>query len=199
VNRDEIYERYLTRAISEINELGDEIARCSLAPHHGHQPVVGSGHPLADIFLLKYAPGPSEVAEGVAFYGRPGQAVLKSVQRLGIDPLLLYGTNCVKCGDLADEERRAVCPVWLLRELAIVQPKMVVVMGEDALAVLNDLDVPLGRTLEPTIGEVQQLTPTVDALFVPAIEASLDDQGAKRRFWDAFRALGEWYESLPPY
>jgi hypothetical protein len=76
---------------------------------------------------------------------------------------------------------------------------MVVVMGEDALAVLNDLDVPLGRTLEPTIGEVQQLTPTVDALFVPAIESSLDDQAAKRRFWDAFRALGEWYESLPPY
>src|SRR3954464_8632503 len=136
VEKDEIYDRYLTRAISEINELGDEIARCSLAPHQAHQPVIGSGHPLADIFLLKYAPMPAELAEGVAFYGRVGQAVLKSVQRLGIDPLLLYGTNCVKCGDLDDELRRSVCPAWLLREIAIVQPKIVVVMGEDALEVV---------------------------------------------------------------
>jgi uracil-DNA glycosylase family 4 len=199
VKKDEIYERYLTRAISEINELGDEIARCELAPHQAHQPVIGSGHPLADIFLLKYAPQPAELAEGVAFYGRVGQAVLKSVQRLGIDPLLLYGTNCVKCGDLPDEVSRRACPVWLLRELAIVQPKMVVVMGEDALDVLNGLDLPLGRPLEGTVGEVQKLTPTIDALYVPAIEASLDDQSAKRRFWNAFRALGEWYEALPPY
>src|SRR3954451_6049065 len=106
VGQDEIYERYLTRAISEINELSEEIARCDRAPHTNHQPVVGSGHPLADIFLLKYAPQGAEIAEGVALYGRPGQAVLKSIQRLGIDPLLLYGTNCVKCGDVEDGVRR---------------------------------------------------------------------------------------------
>jgi uracil-DNA glycosylase len=121
------------------------------------------------------------------------------VQRLGIDPLLLYGTNCVKCGDLEDAVRRAACPAWLLRELAIVQPKIVVAMGEDAFAVLQDLELPLRRPLEPTLGEVQSLTPTIDALYVPSIEESLDDQGAKRRFWDAFRVLGEWYAALPPY
>src|SRR3954464_12276422 len=155
VEKDEIYDRYLTRAISEINELGDEIARCSLAPHQAHQPVIGSGHPLADIFLLKHAPMATELAEGVAFYGRVGQAVLKSVQRLGIDPLLLYGTNCVKYGDLDEDELRESCPAWLLRELAIVQPKMVVIMGEDALAVVNDLELPLGPPLEPKLGEIQ--------------------------------------------
>jgi uracil-DNA glycosylase len=199
VEKDEIYDRYLTRAISEINELGDEIARCAVEPHHAHQPVIGSGHPLADIFLLKYSPMPAELAEGVAFYGRVGQAVLKSVQRLGIDPLLLYGTNCVKYGDLDEDELRESCPAWLLRELAIVQPKMVVIMGPDALAVVHDLELPLGRPLEPKLGEIQKLTPTIDALYVPAIEESLDEQGAKRRFWDAFRSLGSWYEALPPY
>ena len=40
---------------------------------------------------------------------------------------------------------------------------------------------------------------TIDALYTPPIEDSLDDQGAKRRFWDAFRSLGEWYAALPPY
>jgi uracil-DNA glycosylase family 4 len=196
---DEIYERYLARAIGEINELSDDIARCDRAPHTSHRPVVGSGHPLADIFLLKYAPVASELAEGVAFFGRVGQAVLKSVQRLSIDPLLLYGTNCVKCGDVTDEERRVACPVWLLRELHIVQPKLVVVMGADALEVLNGLGFPLARTLEPELGTVQKLTPTIDAVYVPPIEASLDDAASKRQFWAAFRVIGEWYEALPPY
>ena len=79
VPTDEIYERYLKKAIAEINELGDELAR---AADETHVPVLGSGHPLADIFLLKYAPQPAEIQEGVAFFGRSGQAVLKSLQRL---------------------------------------------------------------------------------------------------------------------
>jgi uracil-DNA glycosylase family 4 len=184
--QDEIYEQYLSRAISEINELGHELA--------GR--VLGSGHPLADIFLLKHAPGTAELAEGVAFFGRAGQAVLKSVQRLGIDPSLLYGTNCLKSRDPADLER---APRWLERELAIVQPKMVVVMGDESVAFVNALDLPLAAPVEPSYGEVQQLTPTIDVLVVPAIEESLDDTASKRAFWDAFRALGEWYEALPPY
>jgi uracil-DNA glycosylase family 4 len=198
-SRDEIYERYLTRAITEINELGDQIAHCARAAHLSRAPVVGSGHPLADIFLLKYEPSSSELAEGVAFYGRAGQAVLKSVQRLGIDPLLLYGTNCVKCADVPDDVRRTACPIWLVQELAIVQPKLVVVMGEQALEVANDLPLPLRRPLEREHGVVQKLTPSIEAVYVPAIEESLDDQAAKRRFWDAFRVIGEWYEALPPY
>jgi hypothetical protein len=39
----------------------------------------------------------------------------------------------------------------------------------------------------------------VDALYVPDIDASLDEEGAKREFWSGFRALGEWYDELPPY
>ena len=72
VPADELYERYLARAISEVNALGDEIARRGDAP--SRQPVLGSGHPLGDIFLLKHDPTPAELTEGVAFYGRVGQA-----------------------------------------------------------------------------------------------------------------------------
>ena len=68
-------------------------------------PVLGSGHPLADVFLLKHAPQPSEVQEGVAFYGRAGQAILKSLQRLRVDPMAVYGTNCLKFAD-GDATRR---------------------------------------------------------------------------------------------
>jgi uracil-DNA glycosylase family 4 len=188
---DEIHERYLQKAIAETNELGDEIRRSG----EGRVPAIGSGHPLAEIFLLKFRPQHSELQEGVAFYGRAGQALLKSLNRLGIDPLAVYGTNCFKF-DGGDEQQAAE---WLLRELHIVQPKLVVVMGEEALALLNGLGFPLSSELEAKAGEVQQWTPTVEALYVPDIDASLDEQAAKTRFWQALKALGPWWAELPPY
>ena len=188
---DEIYEKYLQKAITEINELGDEIAKAA----GDRVPVLGSGHPLGDVFMLKYGPQAAEVQEGVAFYGRAGQAILKSLQRLHVDPLAVYGTNCVKFAGEADDEARS----FLTRELHIVQPKLVIVMGEDALRFLNELEFPLADTLEARIGELQRFTPTIEALVVPDIDASLDEQPAKTRFWNAFKQLGPWWAELPPY
>jgi uracil-DNA glycosylase family 4 len=196
---DEIREKYLERAIRELNQLTREIQGCTHCPRGNLMPVLGSGHPQADVFLLKYAPRPSEIEEGVAFYGRAGSALMKSFKRLGIDPLAVYGTVSVKC-PVADTELSAPeCRVRVLDELAVIQPRMVVAMGEPALAELNDLPVPLGRELEATPGEVQRLTPSCEALYVPDIDASLDDERAKRAFWSAFKALGDWYDELPPY
>jgi uracil-DNA glycosylase len=149
--------------------------------------------------LLKHSPRPSEIEEGVAFYGRAGGALMKSLKRLSIDPLAVYGTLCVKCPlsdvSLAD----FACIARVLEEIAIVAPKIIVVMGADALAALEELNVPLARALEPRLGEIQQLTPTIDALYVPNIDDSLDEQDAKRDFWAAFRTLGDWYSAQPPY
>jgi uracil-DNA glycosylase family 4 len=189
---DEIFEKYLQKAIAETNELGDEIAH---AAGEGQVPVLGSGHPLADVFLLKHDPKPAEVQEGVAFYGRAGQALLKSLQRLNVDPLAVYGTNCLKLAGGDEEEARE----WLARELHIVQPKLVVVMGEQALAFLNAVEFPLADPLEPKLGELQRFTPTIQALYVPDIDESLDEAPAKTRFWNAFKALGPWWAELPPY
>ena len=44
-----------------------------------------------------------------------------------------------------------------------------------------------------------QLTPSIDALYTPDIDASLDEETSKRDFWRAFKALGEWYADMPPY
>jgi uracil-DNA glycosylase family 4 len=192
VPTDEIYEKYLQKAITEINELGDEVAH---AGRGERVPVVGSGHPLADVFLLKYRPQDAELQEGVAFYGRSGQAILKSLQRLRVDPMAVYGTNCLKFADEDEEEARP----WLLRELHIGQPKLVVVMGERALACFNAVDFPLSAAVEDRPGELQRYTPTVQALVTPDIDESLDEQPAKTRFWNAFKALGPWWAELPPY
>ncbi len=196
---DEIREKYLERAIRELNTLTRELQACPRCPRGHVMPVLGSGHPQADVMLLKYAPRPSEVEEGVAFYGRAGGALMKSLKRLAIDPLAVYGTLCVKCPVADPSLADFACMSRVVEELAIVQPKIIVVMGADALVALGDMDIPLARELQPRYGEIQQLTATIDALYVPNIDDSLDEQASKREFWTAFRVLGEWYEAQPPY
>jgi uracil-DNA glycosylase family 4 len=193
VPTDEIYERYLKRAIAEINELGDELARTG---DELRIPVVGSGHPLADVMLVKYSPQPAEIQEGVAFFGRAGQAVLKSLQRLQIDPLAVYGTNCLKFGTEDPEDAAR----WLTRELHIVQPKLIVVMGARAAAFVDELEFPLADPIDRSgEGEVRRFTPTIQLLLTPDIDEALDDQQAKTKFWNAFKALGPWWAEQPPY
>jgi uracil-DNA glycosylase len=196
---DEIREKYLERAIRELNHFTRDLQACTLCPRGDHMPVLGSGHPQADVFLLKYAPTHSEIEEGVAFYGRAGNALRKSFRRLNIDPLVVYGTLCVKCPVSDPSLAGGECIERVVEEIAIVQPKIVVVMGEPALEVLNDVDVPLSREVEPEMGRIQELTPTIDALYVPDIDDSLDSEDSKREFWSAFRVLGDWYADLPPY
>ena len=191
VTTDEIYERYLRKAIDDVNRLSHEIAQAA----DGAPTALPTGHPLASIFLLKYGPQAQELQEGVAFFGRSGNAILKSLQRLRVDPLAVYGTNCLKFVDGDENESRA----FLSRELHIVQPKLVVVMGEPAREFLNSVKFPLARELEPAQGELQEFTPTIQGLVTPDIDESLDEQPAKTAFWNAFKMLGEWWSQTPPY
>ena len=191
VTTDEIYERYLRKAITEINRLSQEITQAA----DGAATALPTGHPLANIFLLKYGPQAQELQEGVAFHGRAGAALIKSLRRLEVDPMEVYGTNCVKFAgcDLG------VAADWLRRELRIVEPKLLVVMGEDALEFLNGVGFPLSTAIESKLGELQGFTPTIEALAVPDIDLALDQAPAKTAFWNAFKAVGPWWAALPPY
>jgi uracil-DNA glycosylase family 4 len=196
---DEIREKYLERAIRELNHFTRDLQACDRCPRGSLMPVLGSGHPQADVLLLKYHPTPAEIEEGVAFYGRAGTALMKSLKRLDIDPLAVYGTLCVKC-PVADTALAAPeCIARLVEEIAIVQPKIVVVMGPEALEVLNELELPLAREVLPTAAEIQPLTPSIEALYTPNIDDALDEEQAKREFWRSFRVLGDWYSDFPPY
>jgi uracil-DNA glycosylase family 4 len=192
-SQNDIADRYLKKAIAEMNDLGHAIAE---AAGPDRVPVIGSGHPQAEIFMLKHTPQASEVSEGVAYFGRAGQAVLRSIQKLRVDPMAVYGTNCVKYEGEEDAEAHE----FLRRELHVVQPKLVVAMGQDAVACLNAAQFPLATTIEETTpGELQKLTPTIEVLVTPDVDASLDEAPAKRAFWNAFKAIGPWWSELPPY
>ena len=190
VTTDEIYERYLRKAITEINRLSREIGQAA----DGAPTALPTGHPMANIFLLKYGPQAQELQEGVAFHGRAGTALIKSLQRLHVDPMEVYGTNAVKFAGCDLELSRK----WLGRELRIVEPKLLVVMGEDALEFVNALGFPFAREIEDN-AELQRFTPTIEALVVPDIDSSLDEQATKTDFWNAFKTVGTWFAALPPY
>jgi uracil-DNA glycosylase len=191
VTTDEIYERYLRKAITDVNRLSHEIAQAA----DGAPTALPTGHPLASIFLLKYGPQAQELQEGVAFHGRAGSALIKSLQRLHVDPMEVYGTNCVKFAGC----ELGLAREWLRRELRVVEPKLVVVMGEDALEFLNGLELPLSSQLAATTGELQRFSPSIEALVVPDIDLSLDETPAKNAFWNAFKTVGPWWTELPPY
>ena len=191
---DEIQERYLRRAISEINELGDELLALG---DELHVPVLGSGHPLGDVFLLKHRPTQSEIAEGVAFFGRAGQALLKSLQRLSRRPARDLRDELPQVRDGGARGREALAHPRAPHRPAEARRR-------DGL---RDGRVPRRRSTSRSRtpldvarpGEIQRFTPTIDALVTPDIDASLDEQDAKTRFWNAFKALGAWWAELPPY
>jgi uracil-DNA glycosylase family 4 len=196
---DQIYERYQAKAIDEINALGHDIAEWLGDRHPGAAPVLGTGHPLADIVLVKHRPMPAEVQEGVAFFGRAGQAILKSLQRMRIDPLMLYGTTCTKADVEPRGEDLEQMRAFLVRELHITQPRIVVTLGDEGQAFLDSLSFPLAAACDGPVGEIRRFTPTIETLAVPDIDRCLDDAASKQAFWDAFKVLGSWYENLPPY
>jgi uracil-DNA glycosylase len=124
---------------------------------------------------------------------------MKSLRRLQIDPLAVYGTLFAKCPVADPSLADPACLARVTEEIAIVAPKIIVTMGEDALYALDELMLPLAHPLQPRIGEIQQLTPQIAVLHVPNIDQALDDERAKRAFWASFRVLGDWYSELPPY
>jgi uracil-DNA glycosylase len=191
VTTDDIYQRYLDKAITEINRLHHEIVEAA----DGGFAAQPTGHPLADVFLLKYGAQTSELREGLAFRGRAGDAIIKSLRRLGVDASEVYGTNCMKFAGCD----HGVAAEWLRRELRIVEPKLIVVMGTDALEFVNGLGFPLARPIAGTLGDLQPFTPTIEALVTPDIDSSLDEAATKTAFWNAFKAVGPWWAALPPY
>ena len=72
-------------------------------------------------------------------------------------------------------------------------------MGERALEFLNALEFPLADRVEPAAEGLQRFTGTIEALVVPDIDSALDEAPAKTAFWNAFKAVGAWWQELPPY
>ena len=194
VATDEIYEKYLQKAITEINDSRRRDRAGGRRRARAGRRLRAIRSPTSCCSSTRRAA--SELQEGVAFFGRAGQAILKSLQRLHVDPMAIYGTNCLK---FAGRHRGGVAPVSAPR--AAHRPAEARRRHGRAGARVPErrrASRSRGRSSR-TPASCSTFTPTIEALYAPDIDASLDEQPEKTRFWNAFKPLGEWWESLPPY
>jgi uracil-DNA glycosylase len=117
--------------------LGILIRRCIQCPLHEsrRQAVPGEGNPYAAIFLVGEAPGKFEDQQGCPFCGHAGQFLDRLLQRCGLKRSDVFITNSVKCRPRNNRAPRSTelqtCyEHWLRRQIEIIDPKVVVLLGK---------------------------------------------------------------------
>ena len=185
---DEIYEHYLQKAISEVNELGDEIDAEADPPARARV-----GPPARGRLPAEVPPAALGGAGGSRVLRPRGAGDPEVAAAARVDPMASTARTAS-----SSPTRRGESAPWLARELHIVEPKLVVCMGEEALGSSTRSTSRSRARSSRRSGELQTLRRRGGA-DTPDIDASLDEQPAKTRFWNAFKTLGPWWAELPPY
>ena len=120
-------------------DLGD-CTRCPLHKQGRKQIVFGVGNPKAELMFIGEGPGADEDAQGEPFVGRAGQLLNNMIKAMGIAREQVYIANVVKCrppGNRTPErEECETCSPFLMRQIAVVKPKVIVALGAVAAKTL---------------------------------------------------------------
>jgi uracil-DNA glycosylase family 4 len=176
-------------------DIGD-CTRCGLC--EGRTQVVNThGDPKARLMFVGEAPGADEDAQGKPFVGRAGQLLTKIIEAIGLkrEEVLIGNVNrCRPPGNRQPTlEEAAICRPFLFREIAAVQPDVIVVMGNTALR--NLLEVREGITR--VRGKFQDFRGIkVMPTFHPAY--LLRDPSKKRETWEDLKKVRDYLDSTPP-
>lgn len=123
-------------------------ARCKLS--RGRTTIVfGSGNPNAGLVAIGEAPGAEEDIQGKPFVGRAGQLLTKMLEAVDLSRDEVYICNIVKCrppGNRNPEQDEIVaCEPFLLGQLAAIQPKVILALGNFAAQTLLKTREPIGK------------------------------------------------------
>lgn len=131
------------------------VSRCTLCPNLAQAHVPAEGSLNASLMIIGQSPGANEVTEQRPFVGACGEMVDYMLDEAELTRETVYITNALKChppgnrpglsGELANCWRR-----WLLPELKLVQPKLVLVLGADAHRSVLPNSVKFGHLVETT-------------------------------------------------
>ena len=122
-----------TAALKLIREDLGDCTRCKLHKQGRKQIVFGVGNPRADLMFVGEGPGADEDTQGEPFVGRAGQLLNNMIKAMGIRREDVYIANVVKCrppGNRTPERDECeTCSPFLMRQVAVVKPKVVVALG----------------------------------------------------------------------
>jgi len=128
----------------QLEALRQEMApccRCGLGASRTHL-VFGAGDPDADLLFIGEAPGEQEDRQGVPFVGPAGQLLTRIIEAIGLTRDRVYIANILKCRPPGNRpplpDETAACFPFLLRQIEIVQPRIVVTLGNPATKTLLD-------------------------------------------------------------
>ena len=191
------FARSSAEALAAIRDHLGDCTRCKLHTLGRRQIVFGVGNPNADLMFVGEAPGADEDIQGVPFVGRAGQLLTKMIEAMGFTRDEVYIANVLKCrppGNRNPEpDEIGQCEPFLFRQLASVQPKVVIALGAFAARTLLKTDAPISR-LRGRVHEYRgaKLIPTFHPSFL------LRSPGYKREAWDDLKlALSEMGRELP--
>ncbi len=128
------------KALKIIREDLGDCTRCVLHKQGRKQIVFGVGNPKAELMFVGEGPGADEDAQGEPFVGRAGQLLNNMIKAMGIEREQVYIANIVKCrppGNRTPErDECATCSPFLMRQIAVIKPKVVVALGAVAAKTL---------------------------------------------------------------
>jgi uracil-DNA glycosylase len=127
-------------------DIGD-CTRCKLHGLGRRQIVFGVGNPEADLMFVGEAPGGDEDIQGEPFVGRAGQLLTKIIEAIGLTREDVYIANVIKCrppeNRNPEPDEVASCEPFLLRQLELIGPEVVVALGKFAVQTLLRTKAPI--------------------------------------------------------
>jgi DNA polymerase len=171
-------------------EIGPDCRRCKLHALGRQQVVFGVGNPDADLMFVGEAPGHDEDIQGVPFVGRAGQLLTKIIEAIGLKRDDVFIANVLKCrppGNRNPEpDEVEQCEPFLLRQIDVVKPKVIVALGKFAAQCLLKTNDPITRLR----GREFQYR---DAILMPTYHPAylLRTPSAKREVWEDMKRVRE--------
>jgi uracil-DNA glycosylase len=186
----------LASSLETFEEIHNEIGDCTRCPLHRERTTVvhTEGNRKARLMFVGEAPGADEDIQARPFVGRAGQLLTKIIEAIGLkrEEVLIGNVNrCRPPGNRPPTpEEASMCKPFLLREIAIVQPEVIVVLGNTAMK--NLLDTREGITkLRGTFQEYKGIK--VMPTFHPAY--LLRDPSKKRETWEDLKKVRDYLDS----
>ena len=136
-------------ALKTIREDLGDCTRCKLHKQGRKQIVFGVGNPRALLMFVGEGPGADEDAQGEPFVGRAGQLLNNMIRAMGMKREEVYIANVVKCrppGNRTPERDECdTCSPFLMRQIAVIKPKVVVALGAVAAKNLLAINAPMAE------------------------------------------------------
>lgn len=166
------------------------VAACTQCELHSsrRQTVFGVGDQGADLLIVGEAPGAEEDRRGEPFVGRAGQLLDEMLRAIGLGRQQIFIANTLKCRPPNNRdpkaEEAAACRAFLDRQIALLQPKVILAVGKIAAQNLLDSTDPVGRMRgkQHTVNEIPLLV-----TYHPAY--LLRSPSQKRKSWADLQAV----------